>query len=47
MRDELLHSSQTWSEPMCFPDLRVCLISERERAKEPPRIREANQEEVG
>lgn len=40
MRDELLHSSQTQAGTMCLPDLRTCLILERERAKEPPGIRE-------
>lgn len=40
MRDELSHSSQTQAGTMCLPDLRACLISERERAKEPPGIRE-------
>lgn len=33
MRDEPLHSSQARSEYLCFPHLRACLFSQRERAK--------------
>lgn len=40
MGDEPLHSSQIRSESVCFPDLRACLISERESGKETQRIRE-------